>query len=140
MPNTESPPSPASDDLRGLRILLVDDDPDTRDLFQLLLTTDGASVRSASCAAEALNALRREEFDLLVSDLRMPGLDGFELMRRLRQFDQRLPALALTGCTSVQDRQQAFDAGFDGHVGKPVTASSLRHAVAAVCAPHATMR
>jgi CheY-like chemotaxis protein len=140
MPNALISPSPTSDDIHGLRILLVEDDQDARELFELLLLANGAHVRSADCAAEALNALRREEFDLLVSDLRMPGQDGFELLRRLRQFDQRLPALALSGCTSAQDRQQAFEAGFDGHVGKPVSPSALRQAVATVCAEHPSSR
>lgn len=132
MATPATPRSSACDSLTGLRILLVEDDQDGRDLFELLLRSTGATVRSASCAAEALNALRREEFDLLVSDLRMPGQDGYELLRRLRQFDQNLPALALSGCTSAQDRQRAFDAGFDAHVGKPVSPSVLKRAVATV--------
>jgi CheY-like chemotaxis protein len=122
-----------TDDLRGLRVLLVEDDADARDLFGLLLEHRGAQVRRASCAADALDALRRDDFDLLVSDVRMPGQDGCELVRKLRAFDARLPALAVSGSSSEADRQRALDAGFDAHLAKPVSAAALAGAVVEVC-------
>ena len=122
-----------NDDLRGLRVLLVEDDPDARDLFGLLLEHRGAEVRRAGCAADALDALRRADFDVLLSDIRMPGQDGCELVRKLRAFDRKLPALAISGSSSREDRERALEAGFDAHLAKPVSAGALASALVEVC-------
>ena len=122
-----------NDDLRGMRVLLVEDDPDARDLFGLLLEHRGAHVHRESCAADALNALRRGDFDVLLSDIRMPGQDGCELVRRLRAFDGKLPALAISGSSSIEDRERALEAGFDAHLAKPVCAGTLAKALVEVC-------
>ena len=125
-------------DIQGLRVLLVEDDTDSREIFELLLRHHGAEVRAEPCAADALNALRRQDFDVLLSDIQMPGQDGCELLRRVRMFDQDLPALALTGCTSSLDQERAFEAGFDAHVSKPVSAGRLVEALVKVCGERAT--
>jgi CheY-like chemotaxis protein len=129
-----------SQEIQGLRILLADDDRDALELFTFVLTAHGARVVAVGCAAEALDVLRRDEFDVLVSDLRMPGLDGFELVRRLRRFDPELPALALSACTSADEKESAFEAGFDAHVCKPVSPTALLEAIATLSAGQTASR
>ncbi|HEX9820636.1 MAG TPA: ATP-binding protein [Methylomirabilota bacterium] len=115
--------------LQGLRILVVDDEPSAREWCQLTLGHYGARVIAAASAREALAALRREAADVLVSDLRLPGDDGYDLIRRVRGLDAerggRTPAVALTGYPRVEDRNRALDAGYDAHVPKPVAVTEL---------------
>jgi signal transduction histidine kinase/ActR/RegA family two-component response regulator len=115
--------------LRGVQLLLVDDDQDALDILSLLLGEAGASVRTATSAAEALALLRWIRPDVLVSDLAMPDEDGYSLIRSLRtverQSGRRTPAVALTAYVRVQDRARAVEAGFDVFVEKPVDPEEL---------------
>ncbi|MBW4496173.1 MAG: response regulator [Oscillatoria princeps RMCB-10] len=120
--------------LTGLRVLVVDDEPDTRDLISVVLKQYGASVRAAASAGEALNALEMLNPDVLVSDIGMPGEDGYALIRRVRAMEAQLggflPAVALTAYARESDRRQAIDAGFQMHVPKPVEPAELVATVA----------
>lgn len=118
--------SPARSDrlgpLSGLRVLAVDDAADALDAFAMLLALHGAAVTKACSGPQALDAAQHASFDLILSDIAMPGMDGHALLRRLRQ-DSRfadVPAVAITGFGREQDVQRALDAGFDAHMGKPV--------------------
>ena len=115
--------------LEGLRVLAVDDEDDARDLVQVVLEHAGASVRTASSVPEALEALRREVPDVLLSDIGMPGETGYDLIRRIRALPANeggnVPAAALTAYARAEDRKKALDAGFMMHVPKPVDPSEL---------------
>jgi len=119
--------------LRGLRVLLVDDEPDAREVAHVALAGFGAAVRAAPSAAEALEILGRESFDLLVSDIGMPGMDGLTFIRRLRaegpQAAQRMPAVALTAFAMESDIRAGMEAGFQAYVAKPISLQRLRTAV-----------
>jgi len=118
--------------LRGLKVLVVDDEPDARSLIQRLLQDSHASVVTAASAAEAMQALAREVPDVIVSDIGMPGEDGYALIRRIRALGNGMadiPAIALTAYARAEDRLKAFDAGFQSHLSKPVGASELLAAV-----------
>jgi len=119
----------STDRLDGLMILVVDDDPDTRELLRQGLEYCGARVRVAASAAEALSALGNEVPDILISDIGMPEVDGYDLIRQIRSLQiesgQRVAAIALTAYTRVEDRLQALRAGYDMHVPKPVELTEL---------------
>jgi signal transduction histidine kinase/CheY-like chemotaxis protein len=120
-------PSPR-DALEGVRILVVDDEPDARTLIQRLLQDHHASVLMASSTDEALRILHSEPLDVLVSDIGMPGEDGYALIRRLRALDHpngRIPAIALTAYARVEDRVKAIDTGYQSHLSKPVEPAEL---------------
>jgi len=123
------PPDDVADRLDGLSILVVDDEPDTRDLLRQGLEYWGATVRIAGSAAEALSALQGEVPDILISDIGMPGVDGYSLIRQIRQLQTetggRVAAIALTAYTRVEDRLHALRAGYDMHVPKPVELAEL---------------
>jgi CheY-like chemotaxis protein len=110
-------------------VLVVDDEADVRQLVHAILDECGSFVRTASSAEEALDVLSRETADVLISDVGMPGTDGYELVRRLRALPAdrggEIPAIALTAYTRVEDRQRAEDAGFSLHVSKPVEPAEL---------------
>jgi signal transduction histidine kinase/ActR/RegA family two-component response regulator len=111
--------------LRGLRVLAVDDDADTLEVVRLVLHDNGANVLVASSVGEALAALRHSTVDVLISDLGMPGADGYDLIRQVRGFEretrgQPTPAVALTGYASDEDRSRALTAGFQMYAAKPV--------------------
>jgi len=111
--------------LDGLRVLFVDDEPDARELVTMVLADAGASVRTASSAEEALALVDRERFDVMVSDIGMPGEDGYSLMRKVAARPHPLPAIALSAFTSAQDRERALSAGFTTHLPKPLDAPAL---------------
>jgi PAS domain S-box-containing protein len=115
--------------LDGLKVLVVDDERDARELLAAGLGQCGAEVVTASSAREALEALEGAKFDALVSDIGMPGEDGYDLIRRLRSLrpDQggRTPAVALTAYARAEDRLRAMRAGFEMHVSKPVELTEL---------------
>jgi signal transduction histidine kinase/ActR/RegA family two-component response regulator len=123
---------PAS--LRGLRLLVVDDDADTRDLLRHVLTDRGAQVETAASVADALALLESETSrpDLLVSDIGMPGRDGFDLIREVRERwpPAALPAVALTAFARAEDRHRALAAGYQAHLAKPFDAAELAATVA----------
>ena len=120
--------------LQGLKVLVVDDEPDTREFLRALLEHCDAQVREASSGAEALKALDEFEPHVLVSDIGMPGMSGFELVRQVRRrlsgSGRHLPALALTGYAAESDRLAAIRAGFQTHLSKPVEPDDLVAAVA----------
>ncbi len=119
----------SDDRLDGLTILVVDDEPDTRDLLKKGLEYCGAQVRLAGSAAEALAALRVSVPDVLISDIGMPEMDGYDLIRQIRELQtnncHRVAAIALTAYTRVEDRLHALRAGYDMHVPKPVELTEL---------------
>jgi signal transduction histidine kinase/CheY-like chemotaxis protein len=123
-------------DLSGVRILVVDDDPDTRDMLGRVLTECGAEVERASNSVEALAVVEREPPDLLVCDIGMPNVDGYELLRMIRRLERerggRLPAIALTALARSEDRTRALRAGFLVHIAKPVEPAELVATVASV--------
>ena len=114
--------------LAGLRVLAVDDDLDTLEMMSELLSLRGAEVRSAGSADEAISTLAGFEPDVLVSDISMPGRDGYELIRDIRSrgwSPEALPAVAVTALASSEDRRRALDAGYQVHLGKPVDPAEL---------------
>ncbi len=127
--------SPRSQDvtLDGLRVLVVDDDPDSNEVVRTLLASCGADVRTASSAHEAFEIVGRWLPDVVVSDLAMPDEDGYSLLARMRAGERlkRVPAIALTAYSSPGDREQALSAGFHSHVAKPVRTAELLGAVVA---------
>ncbi len=122
--------------LSGLSILVVDDENDARELVSRVLLECGASVHPVGSADEALAALDRSNFDLLVSDIGMPGIDGYTLIKRIRaerSLDSaHLPAIALTAFARSEDRTRALLAGFQSHISKPVEPAELIATVASV--------
>jgi signal transduction histidine kinase len=120
--------------LDGLRVLVVDDEPDARDLLDTVLRLQGANVVGAASAAEAFAELSARPPDVLVSDIGMPGEDGLRLVARVRRLDSehggRVPAVALTAYSGDDDRERALAAGFDVHMAKPVDPAKLVEVVA----------
>jgi two-component system CheB/CheR fusion protein len=113
--------------LKGMRILLVDDAVESLQAFQTLLEMEGAQVWPQTTGAAALAVAQHQTFDLILSDIGMPGMDGYELIAALRQLPgtASVPALALTGFGRAQDATRAIRAGYDGHLGKPVSLQAL---------------
>jgi PAS domain S-box-containing protein len=113
--------------LDGLRVLVVDDEPDAREMLSVGLGQCGAKVTTASSAREALEAVAGGKFDAMISDIGMPGEDGYELIRRVRALPSggRIPAVALTAYARTEDRLRALRAGFEMHVSKPVELTEL---------------
>ncbi|GAC1534563.1 MAG: hypothetical protein NVS2B4_14940 [Ramlibacter sp.] len=122
------------DDLSGLDVLVVDDEADARQLLAQILEQCHANVRLADDADDALRQAAQAPPDVLVSDIGMPGVDGFELMRRVRASQDRrlatVPAIALTAFTRAEDRRRALEAGYDRFLRKPVDAAELAAMVA----------
>lgn len=127
----EGSPSPTSRRALGLRVLLVEDDVDGRDMVEQLLRDDGAEVLPVESAAQALAALQASRFDAIVSDIGMPGMDGYELLRTLRASGDPIPAVALTAFARPEDQAKALEAGYASHVAKPIRPAALVEAVAA---------
>ena len=126
-----APPS-----LDGVRVLLVDDEADARILLTEILERRGAIVQTVGSAAEALAVIAAAPPDVLVSDIGMPGEDGYSLIRKVRSLasgsSKMLPAVALTAFARVEDRSRALMAGFQSHIVKPVDATELVIVVAAL--------
>lgn len=122
--------------LSGIKVLVVDDQPDARELIQRVLEDCDAEVFTASAADEALIRVEGDRPDVLVSDIGMPDVDGYELLRRVRALGParggRLPAIALTAFARSEDRTRALRAGFLVHVAKPVEPAELVATVASV--------
>ena len=120
--------------LEGLKLLVVDDERDARELIRFVLEEHGAMVRSASSVAEALNAIRAMRPDVLVSDIGMPHHDGYELMRRIRALDplaaKNMVAIALTAYVREEDRAEALRAGYQMYLVKPVRPDELVEVIA----------
>jgi PAS domain S-box-containing protein len=110
--------------LDGLRILVVDDDDDARSLARRLLEDEGAEVKTANSARDALALLDREKMDLAVSDIGMPGEDGYDFIRQLRESpsmvgNRDIPAIALTAFARTEDRKKVIESGYQSHLAKP---------------------
>lgn len=120
--------------LTGLRILVVDDEPDIRDIVAFILEQAGATVKVAVCAAEALNLLKESLPDVLICDIGMPEMDGYRLMRQIRTLPPEqggtIPAIALTAYAGDVNQQKALAAGFQQHLAKPVEPEELVRAIA----------
>ena len=134
---TEGRHQKSMESLAHVRVLLIDDENDARDLSQAVLEQCGAIVKSASSGAEALTVLRAATPEALphviVSDLGMPTEDGYQLIRRIRALSPdlgRIPAVAVTGYATSEDVQRALDAGFQLHISKPMDPASFVAAVA----------
>jgi signal transduction histidine kinase/CheY-like chemotaxis protein len=122
----------------GLRLLVVDDEEDTRELLRAILERCGATVETASNADEGVALFQRMRPDVVVSDIGMPGEDGYSLIRRLRALPDdagRTPAVALTAFARGEDRTRALMAGFKAHVPKPVDPRELVAVLLSVVQP-----
>jgi PAS domain S-box-containing protein len=122
--------------LEGLKVLFVDDDPDGRAMGRRILSDHHAEVMLAASADEALELVRKTRPDVLVSDIGMPGADGYDLIRRVRQLPDAegggVPAVALTAFARSEDRRRVLLAGYEAHVAKPVVPEELVAVVASV--------
>ncbi len=125
-------------DVAGVTVLVVDDEPDARAMLRRLLEDCKARVVTAGSAAEALQLVAAERPRVLVSDIGMPGEDGYSLIKRVRALAPdaggRVPAIALTAYARAEDRVKAIVAGFDMHVAKPVEPAELIAMVASLAA------
>ncbi len=137
-PTTEPDVSPdfKSVDLSGIKILVVDGEPDGRELLKRILSGCDANVLMAATAAEALLLVEKERPDVLISDIGMPDMDGIELLRQVRALGPEkgstLPAIALTAFARSEDRTRALHAGFRAHISKPVEPAELVATVASI--------
>ena len=133
----ERPTAPA--DLRGLRVLVIDDMEDARDVFSVMLESTGASVETAASAEAGLSALHEFKPDVVLCDIAMPGEDGLSFIRKVRALapDQggRTPAIAVTAYAGPEKARQALDSGFDAHLAKPVDAVDLTCLIAKLAGP-----
>jgi len=116
--------------LSGLRVLVVEDEPDARELIQIVLADEGATVSIAASAETALKSIEPLGVDVLVSDIGLPTRDGYWLLEQVRRRFPRLPAIALTAFARREDARRAHAAGFDHHLGKPVDPKELVSVVA----------
>ncbi len=120
---------------QGLKVLVVDDEADSRDLLSAVLTRCGSEVRCSASAAEAIRAFDEWSPDLLVSDIGMPNEDGYSLIKRVRRLKssraKKIPAVALTAYAAEEDRQQALSAGFQMHLVKPIDPEGFVISIAA---------
>ena len=130
----DAAPTLPSIELSGVRVLVVDDEPDARALIKRVLEMSSATVITASTAAEGLEALRSERPHVLLSDIGMPGEDGYSLLKKVRELPPSeggsIPAAALTAFARSEDRRRALLAGFQLHVPKPVEPPELLAVVA----------
>jgi len=122
--------------LEGVLVLVVDDEPDTREAIQRVLEQAGVETVAAGSAEQALDVIRQWPPDVIVSDIGMPGRDGYDFLRTLRALPAarggRIPAIALTAYVTQEDRDRALRAGFQKHLAKPVESGVLVAAVAAL--------
>jgi CheY-like chemotaxis protein len=117
-----------------MRILIVEDNTDAADLLAHLLRRDGHDARAAMSVDEALAANDRDDFELLICDIGLPGCDGWALLGRLRS-RRAIPAIALTGYGRPADVEHSRAAGFDAHLTKPFQADALAAAIATITRP-----
>jgi signal transduction histidine kinase/CheY-like chemotaxis protein len=119
----------ASEPPAGIRVLLVEDHEDSREMLAVLFSQNGLQTTPVASASEAMDALEKQHFDVLISDIGMPDEDGYDLIRQVRALPAekggRIPAIALTGYASLQDRDLAIQAGYQEHLAKPVDVDEL---------------
>ncbi|HEY0761997.1 MAG TPA: ATP-binding protein [Pyrinomonadaceae bacterium] len=121
--------------LSGLRVLTVDDQQDTRELITLALARYGAEVKASDSAAMALQMIKDWKPHVVVSDIGLPGTDGYDFMRQLREIEgdgERIPAIAVTGYAGAIDESKALDAGYEVHLSKPIELNKLVSVIARV--------
>jgi PAS domain S-box-containing protein len=121
--------------LRGVRVLVVEDDQDSRDLIRRMLEQYGASVTIAASAHEAIDLIGDCQPSILISDIGLPEMDGYDLIRQVRERSDtsaRVPAIALTAFARSQDRTRALQAGFNAHIAKPVQSEELAATVSSL--------
>lgn len=132
--NCSDPAINFSPDLAGVKVLVVDDEVDTRELISFILEESGAEVMQARSALEALQALTHFQPHVLLSDIGMPDMDGYMLIRQLRsmpsELGRQIPAIALTAYAGEINQQQALSAGFQTHITKPINPSDLAATIA----------
>ncbi|MBW4512987.1 MAG: PAS domain S-box protein [Scytonematopsis contorta HA4267-MV1] len=132
--NADSQASNSSLNLHGIKVLVVDDDTDTRELIAFILEMHGAVVTAVDSASEALAILAQDRPNLLVSDIGMPDMDGYMFMQRLKSLPPEqgglLPAIALTAFAGEINQRQALEAGFQRHISKPIEPDTLISAIA----------
>jgi len=134
MKSVNGKPADENLSLKGVRLLVVDDSSDVRALLERVLRRAGADVKTAENADEALKLTEKYAFDLIISDIGLPGTDGYELMKRIRARESilgisRVPAMALTAYAQEKDAELAHRAGYDQHLAKPVSSKNLVRAV-----------
>jgi signal transduction histidine kinase/ActR/RegA family two-component response regulator len=127
---------PTTPSLRDVRVLLVEDDDDTRELVRMTLEKAGAWVGAVASATEARREILEDSPDVLISDIRMPAEDGYSLIQSLRTAGISTPAIALTALARREDEDAAREAGFQLHIAKPIDAAHLVDAVARVIRNH----
>lgn len=144
--NQDSQLSEPSLDLKGIHVLVVDDETDTRDFVAFLLEQAGARVIASASAGEAFTALTQSQPDVLLSDIGMPSMDGYALMRQIRALPPeqggQIPAIALTAYAGDFNQQQALQAGFQQHIAKPIEPEELIRAISTLlgCPPRSGYR
>jgi len=126
-PRFEDTPQVARESLTGIRVLVVDDDTDSLDVVRRILTGRKAQVQTVSSVSEAVDSYTAFRPDVILSDIGMPGEDGYDLIRRVRNLPggHSTPAAALTALARSEDRMRALKAGFQTHVSKPVAPAEL---------------
>jgi CheY-like chemotaxis protein len=128
--------SETASNLANLRVLLVDDEADGREMITTMLEQDGAQVKGVASADEALQVLAEWNPDVLISDIGMPIEDGYSLIRKVRTLPPErggtVPAIALTGYTRNEDQLKALSAGYQSHISKPVILQDLIAVVASL--------
>lgn len=114
-----------------LHALVVDDSPDITEMLAAVLRFSGYDVSTAYSAADALGIAREKRFDVIVSDIGMPEMDGYEMARALRALPEytAVPMIAVTGFAMYDDRDRALEAGFNTHLSKPINPSELMQTI-----------
>jgi PAS domain S-box-containing protein len=132
--STSEPTLTAAHDLTNIHILVVDDEPDSREFITFVLEQAGAIVTPVSSGIEALQKIAQISFNLVISDIGMPDMDGYMLMKQIRFLEQgrQVPAIALTAYAGEFDRQQALQAGFQRHLSKPIDPNDLVEVISLV--------
>ena len=128
-----------AENLDGLAVLVVEDDIETRKLIRIMLEGAGARVTTVASARQALTAIARSRPHVLIVDVGLPGQDGYALMRQVQRLfgarGEKIPAVALTAYTRLEDRKRALSAGFNIHVPKPPDPGQLIAVVAELTGP-----
>jgi CheY-like chemotaxis protein len=126
--------------LNKLRVLVVDDNADTLELVTFILEEYGTEVITAASATEAIAAIAQSQPNILISDIAMPGVDGYSLIRKLRTLSSegggQIPAIALTAYANEEERTRVLDSGFQMHIAKPVDPTELVAVVANLAQTH----
>jgi signal transduction histidine kinase len=121
--------------LKGLRVLTVDDQQDTRELITIALARYGAEVKATDSASTALQLIKEWKPHVVVSDIGLPGVDGYDFIRQVRELEtggDRIPAIAVTGYAGAVDESKALDAGYEVHLSKPIELNKLVSVIARV--------